>query len=198
MNYQPTVDNDLQKAIDDITKTTDADPIFSDPVAAPTPMPTPTPTSMPEMPVEPSFTETAYASEEITSAPTTSPVMPEMPVAPMAMPEMPAMPEAPMPTPEIAPAPEAPEAPAKPVAPFLETANLDKNQVKEAALRELAPIADKLDIPASRKFEIYKNVIDNYKDTSVLEPAYRAASDIADEHERAEALLYIIDSIDNM
>ena len=52
MNYQPTVDDDLQKAIDDITKTTDADPIFSDPVAAPAPVgpfpvATPAPASAP-------------------------------------------------------------------------------------------------------------------------------------------------------
>ena len=72
------------------------------------------------------------------------------------------------------------------------------NQVKEAALRELAPILSKLDVPAEQKFDIYKNVIDNYHDSSVIEPAYKAASNISDEKERGEALLYIIDSIDKM
>ena len=36
---QPSVDNDLQKAIDDITNTTNIDPVFSDPVAAPSSVP---------------------------------------------------------------------------------------------------------------------------------------------------------------
>ena len=34
-----SVDNDLQKAIDDITNTTNVDPVFSDPVAAPSSVP---------------------------------------------------------------------------------------------------------------------------------------------------------------
>ena len=38
-NNQPSVDNDLQKAIDDITNTTNVDPVFSDPVAAPSSVP---------------------------------------------------------------------------------------------------------------------------------------------------------------
>ena len=38
MNQNTTVDSDLQKAIDDITKSTSNDPLFSDPVAAPAPV----------------------------------------------------------------------------------------------------------------------------------------------------------------
>lgn len=172
MNHKPTVDNDLQKAIDDITKTTDADPIFSDPVAAPVEdfIPAPAPEDMPDMPDMPGmpegFSETTFASEE------------------------------------FAPAPDMPnvELPAKaPSAPFIEkVSGLDKSQIKEAALRELAPIAEKLDISPARKFEIYKNVIDNFNDPSVLENAYHAASGIEDDRERGDALLYLIDSIDNM
>ena len=41
MNPNPTIDNDLQKAIDDITNNTNNDPVFGYPVAAPAPMPTP-------------------------------------------------------------------------------------------------------------------------------------------------------------
>ena len=37
MDQIQTVDNDLQKAIDDITKSTNGDPLFADPVAAPAP-----------------------------------------------------------------------------------------------------------------------------------------------------------------
>ena len=39
MNQNPTVDNDLQKAIDDITNSTNQDPVFADPVAAPSSVP---------------------------------------------------------------------------------------------------------------------------------------------------------------
>ena len=39
MNQNTTVDNDLQKAIDDITNNANADPVFSDPVAAPSSVP---------------------------------------------------------------------------------------------------------------------------------------------------------------
>ena len=39
MEQNQSVDNDLQKAIDDITNTTSVDPVFSDPVAAPSSVP---------------------------------------------------------------------------------------------------------------------------------------------------------------
>ena len=215
MNYQPTVDSDLQKAIDDITKTTETDPIFADPVAAPADMAaaaapafgdTTYATEMPPMPAAPVMPEPAMPpmpADPIMPPMPAAPTMPAEPVAPEApiipeLPELPTVPEAPV-APE-APAPAEPEtkAPAAPAMPFLDTESLNKDQVKEAALRSLAPIADKLDISPSRKFEIYKNVIDNYQDTSVLESAYHAASDIEDEAERGDALLYLIDSIDKM
>ena len=172
MNQSTNVDNDLQKAIDDITKSTSGDPLFADPVAAPAPV-GPFPAGMPG----------------------------PMPPAPMPMPE-PVAPAEPVSAPEEdikpAPLPAPEEKPAK-KAPILESAGgMGINQVKEAALRELAPILGKLDVPAEQKFDIYKNVIDNYHDSSVIEPAYHAASEITDERERGEALLYIIDSIDKM
>lgn len=236
MNFQQNVDSDLQKAIDDITKTTNQDPIFADPVAAPVdvtasqtqpniadptfatagipgvdiPMPAPE-MPAPEMAMPDLSAMAAPAAPEMpASFAPASPIMPEAPIAseaPVApiVPEAPAMPEVPA---VPAPAPEAPEAPVEeekapivpeaPGIPFLDTESLGKDQVKEAALRSLAPIADKLDISPSRKFEIYKNVIDNYQDTSVLESAYHAASEIEDERERGDALLYLVDSIDKM
>ena len=39
MDQNQTVDNDLQQAIDNITNTTNTDPVFSDPVAAPSSIP---------------------------------------------------------------------------------------------------------------------------------------------------------------
>ena len=169
MNQNTSVDNDLQKAIDDITKSTNGDPLFADPVAAPAPVgpfPVATPGPMPPMPMP-------------------EPVAPAEPVS--------------APAEEIKPTPlpADPEI-SKPATPFMEGESRNINEVKEAALRELAPILSKLDVAPEQKFDIYKNVIDNYHDISVIEPAYQAASKITDDKERGEALLYIINSIDKM
>ncbi len=159
MNHKSDVDNDLQKAIDDITKTTADDPIFGDPVAAP-------------MPVD------AGPIDDIPD-----------PIA--AAPEAPAMPEA---FEEEVVAESS--FPNEPVTPFLQNSHLDIAQIKEAAFRDLIPILGTLDLTASQRFEICKKVIDEYHDKTVIEPAYQAASEIGDDHERAEALLYIVNSIE--
>ena len=182
MNQNTSVDNDLQKAIEDITKTTGSDPLFSDPVAAPAP-------------VGPFPVATPAPAPAPASAPAPKPA--EAP-APMPMPE-PVKPAEPVSAPkeDIKPV-ELPPREDEKKAPFMSGENLNIDQVKEAALRELAPILDKLDVPAEQKFDIYKDVIGNYHDSSVIEPAYRAASEIKDDRERGEALLYIIDSINKM
>ena len=181
MNQNTSVDNDLQKAIDDITKSTSNDPLFADPVAAPAPAPVgpfPSASATPAMPPQPPMPPTTSAP-----MPTPDEVTPAEPIS--------------APAEEIKATPieheDMPEVKASST-----EGSLDINQVKEAALRELAPIADKLDIPAEQKFSIYKDVIDNYHDSSVIEPAYHAASNIENDQTRAEALLYIIDSIDHM
>ena len=202
MNQNTSVDSDLQKAIDDITKSTNGDPLFSDPVAAPAPVgPFPVASQTPAMPPRAPL------------PPAPRPPMPPKAPAPKPEPKPEVIPEPePMPVPEevapaepvsapleeIKPTPIEHEEDPEPKAPFMEEGTLGINQVKEAALRELAPIVNKLDIPAKQKFDIYKDVIDNYHDSSVIEPAYHAASNIEDDQTRAEALLYIIDSIDRM
>lgn len=228
MNQNTSVDNDLQRAIDDITKTTAGDPIFADPVAAPE-----VPTSMPEPEFEAPMPPAAPMPEAMPApmpAPMPTAPMPPRPqsrivdpmIAPAGNNQAPTFtPPMPAPMPNPTPIPEAPVAstamPAAPepivpagsnkieeeivtVAPFMETPEsaLSVKQVKEAALRGLAPIVGKMDVPAEQKFDIYKNVIDNYHDSSVLEPALRAANEISDDVERGEALLYIVDSIDDM
>ena len=72
------------------------------------------------------------------------------------------------------------------------------HQVKEAALRDLVPLLDRLDMTPSQKFGLYRNIFEDLKDYTVLERAYRAASDIPDDKERAESLLYLVESIDKM
>ncbi len=186
----PTVDNDLQKAIDDITNSTNQDPVFADPVAAPS--------SVPEG-------DTGELAESVGPFPAPKPEPVE--VAP------------------VVPEPVAPE-PAAPTADFSSTITdfsipsisnpvetettttftaetttpngLNIREVKTAALRDLAPLISKMSLSNSQKFKIYRDMFENLRDYTVIEPAYQAAKNIEDENERAEALLYLIESIDNM
>lgn len=182
MDQNQTVDNDLQKAIDDITQTTNVDPVFSDPVAAPSSVPEGDTGELGE-PVGP-FPEPKIEIE-------TTPTVPEM--APLTEINIPDLTVA---ATEVAPAP-AP-APTVEDAPAPSSENLNVHQIKEAALRDLVPLLDRLNMNASQKFGLYRNIFEDLKDYTVLEPAYHAASEISDENERAEALLYLVEAIDKM
>lgn len=202
MDQNQTVDNDLQKAIDDITNTTNIDPVFSDPIAAPSSVPEGDTGELGE-PVGP-FPEPKV--EMVTPGPE-----PIAPFEPIDIPELnvpvPAAPEAmPAPEPMVAPEPVMPPAPVIPEpvaapAPTTFTAplsNLNTRQVKEAALRDLIPLLDRLNMTPTQKFNICRNIFEDLRDYTVLEQAYRAASEIVDATERAEALLYLVESIDKM
>lgn len=181
----PSVDNDLQKAIDNITNNTNVDPVFSDPVAAPS--------SIPEG-------DTGELSEPVGPFPEPKVEMVEQgsePIAPLEagadIPDLSAT--TPEPTPELAPEPTPAPAPTPEVHP---TEGLNTHQIKEAALRDLIPLLDHLDITPSQKFKIYRNIFEELKDYSVLEPAYRVAKEVSDETERAKDLLYLVEAIDKM
>ena len=200
MDQNQTVDNDLQKAIDNITNTTNVDPVFSDPVAAPSSVPEGDTGELDE-PVgpfpEPKVEMVAPGPEPI--APFEPIDIPELNV-PEEAPTAPA--PAPAPTPEpapVAPEPVAPTPIAPAPAPVTPAAtSLNTHQVKEAALRDLVPLLDHTNMTPSQKFNICRNIFEDLKDYTVLEQAYRAASEITDETERAEALLYLVESIDKM
>ena len=187
-----SVDNDLQKAIDNITNTTNIDPVFSDPVAAPSsipegdtgelgepvgPFPEPAPEPVPEPTPEP-------------AEPTPKVEMPEPAPEPIAPLESMNIPEFnnPLPEPTVEPAPTT-----EPI-----TQNLSTGEVKKAALRDLIPLLDHVHVDNIQRFNIYKDIFDELKDYTVLEPAYQAAREIPDETARAEALLYLVQSIDKM
>lgn len=155
MSDNKNVDDELQKAIDDINNTTSVDPMFSDPIAAPSTIPEGDSGEMDE------------------------------PVGPFPAPEI-NLPEPPAPT--------VPEGPA----PLDPATGLNVNQVKEAALRDLLPIVDKLNLGAKERFDLYCDAFKELRDYSVLEPAYLAAREITDEKDRAEALLYVVNTIKNM
>ena len=180
--------NDLQKAIDDITNTTNVDPVFSDPVAAPSSVPEGDTGELGE-PVgpfpEPKIEVPAPAPEPI--APVDNIEIPEL-AAPAPAPE-------PMPMPTLTPE-STPEITISAPAPANDALNM--HQVKEAALRDLVPLLDRLNMNPAQKFNLYRNIFEQLKDYTVLGPAYNAAKEITDETERAEALLYLVESIDKM
>lgn len=180
----PSVDNDLQKAIDDITNTTSIDPVFSDPVAAPSSIPEGDTGELGE-PVGP-------FPEPKVEAPAPEPVTP---VAPVEMPGLTT--SAPEPIPEPVPTAEPAPAP-EPAVESTETTSQNTNDIKKAALRDLMPLLDKVNMDANEKFNLYRDIFEELNDHSVLEPAYQAAREIADETTRANALLYLVQSIDKM
>ena len=187
MEQNQTIDNDLQKAIDDITKTTSIDPVFSDPVAAPS--------SVPEGDTgELGEPNGPFPDEPVVEAPAFIPTpVPDLPPAPVPGADIPTPPETPivLDTNISAPSEEIHDDE------ISESPN-NIHEIKEAALRDLIPLLDHLNMDALQKFNLYRNIFENLRDYTVLEPAYRAAKEIADEAKRAEALLYLVQSIDKM
>ena len=191
MNQNQTEKTDLQKAIDDITNNTNTDPIFSDPVAAPSSVPEGDTGELGE-PIGP-FPEPKI--EMVTPAPE-----PLAPIEPINVPDL----DFPQPTETTEPV-EEPTPISKPISDTIVEKevepipqSLNTSQVKKAALRDLIPLLDHINMNALQKFNIYRDIFDDLKDYTVLEPAYHAAREISDEKTRAEALLYLVEAIDKM
>jgi hypothetical protein len=68
--------------------------------------------------------------------------------------------------------------------------------IKKDALKELRPLIGKVDLPPQEKFDTYLMLIRSTDDSSLIAPAHVVAQSIADETNRAEALLDIIKEID--
>ena len=65
--------------------------------------------------------------------------------------------------------------------------------VKDAMLRDLFPLMDKIELSSERKNELYKQALDKDGDKNLIPAAYEAVKGIADEAERAAALLYLVE-----
>lgn len=68
--------------------------------------------------------------------------------------------------------------------------------VKQAALTELRPLIDKLDVDPEEKFNTYLLLIRSTDDKDLIAPAHEAAKSIPDEAKKAQALLDVIKEID--
>ena len=67
--------------------------------------------------------------------------------------------------------------------------------VKEAALKELFPIMDRIEVSPEKRFELYREIMEVMKDKVVVKPAYEAAKAIKNDKARADALQSGIDQI---
>lgn len=72
----------------------------------------------------------------------------------------------------------------------------DLANVRETVLKELVPIIDKAGLSPDRQFGIIATVIESTMDKSFIPKALEAARAIPDEKTRAEALLKIVGLID--
>ena len=156
MNQNRNKDNDLQRAIDEITQKGGSN--NGPKPAAPAPAPMGGSGMMPE------------------------PAAMKMPAAPapqMAMPSMPPM--------------GGSSAYGRPMG-----YSSDISKVKEAALKELFPIMDRVEVDPEKRFLLYQEMLTTMRDKAVIAPAYEAARQIRDDKVRADSLLYLINSIDEM
>ncbi len=149
MNQNRNKDNDLQRAIDEITQKGGANGGAPKP-AAPAPMSQP-------------------AAQPAMKMPTPAPQM--------SMPAMPSM----------------STGYSRPMG-----YGADISKVKEAALKELFPIMDRVEVEPEKRFLLYQEMLTTMRDKAVIAPAYEAARQIRDDKVRADSLLYLINSIDEM
>ncbi len=98
----------------------------------------------------------------------------------------------------VAPAPAVPGLDAAPEPTKAVYGDPDLDKVKSMALSDLRPILESVEIEASKKFKIYKEIIDLTEDKACIELAYNAAKGIEDQKEKAEALLFVVEAVDKL
>lgn len=91
-----------------------------------------------------------------------------------------------------APAPVVPAEAMPPVPGAKVPMDGETQKVKEAVLRDLAPLMGKVEMEPKQKFELYREMLTVLGDKSVLSGMHEVAKGIGDEGERAGMLLDII------
>lgn len=72
----------------------------------------------------------------------------------------------------------------------------DLAKVKESMLKDLFPLMDKITMQPEQKFKVYKQMIESTEDKSMIAAAYETVKGITDETVKAEALLYLVEKAD--
>lgn len=183
MDNSQTNENELQKAIDDITK--NSGPVETGNVVSELESKIQNQMGVPPVPPVPPM------GGGVNLAPLGS-----EPVNNMPTPESPAMAEMTLP---VMPTPAEGNVNAADTSKMTpENVSTDGlEEVKEAMLKDLFPLMDKIKIMPEQKFKIYKQMIEVTKDKSMIASAYAAVKEIADETMRAEALLYLLEQTEN-
>lgn len=214
MDISQANDNELQKAIDSITKNNDSGAAGTNELEAqiqnqmgvPPVPPVPEVTGMPVMPdatTVPEATQTVGADASTMQIPDMAATVPEAPVAEptVPVPETTATEEAPTINPVGAPVAEsvspvadvaADEAVAVEVEPADKSGDFDS--VKGAIVRDLYGLLDIVDGTPETKFEIVREMIEDTGDKSMIVKGYDIAKNISDEKEKAEALMFLFEN----
>ena len=158
MNQNRNKDNDLQRAIDEITQKGGS---------------------------------SSKSAASANPAPASAPVAPMPPVGGPKMPQPQAQPQGPA-------APQMPSMPSMGGYGRTMGYGADISKVKEAALKELFPIMDRVEVEPEKRFLLYQEMLTTMRDKAVIAPAYEAARQIRDDKVRADSLHYLINSIDEM
>ena len=210
-NNSQSNDNELQKAIDDITKSAaneSADDAVSELEAKiqnqlGTPPAPAMPEGMPTMPVaEPAPVVPAAETQPVVEAPVAN-IAPQVEEVPQAAPAV----GGPVLTPSAdftVPVQEVPATVENPSVgigqpveqPVVSSVGGDLASIKEAMMRDLFPLMDKVQVEPEQKYEIFKEMIETTNDKSMIAGAYEAAKGLTDETAKAEALLYLIKRVD--
>lgn len=74
----------------------------------------------------------------------------------------------------------------------------DVQQMKEVAMRDLMPLMDKLELSAEQKFNLCIDMLSVLRDKSMLTRAHEATRGIMDEGARAKALVRFVDVLNEM
>lgn len=181
---QNNVDNELQKAIDEITNTTEsaAPADFSGDLAEPSadfaeanlplpdmtgPMETAGPFEAPDLAVEPKPEISDYYGASFNAEPTVTDTSTSL-------------------------ATTGVTASSEMTGAQLDDAS-ELKSVQDAALRDLIPMLDEItEITPSEKYELCRRAYESSRDPMILKKALTSAQNISDPKERATALLYIV------
>lgn len=219
MNQNLSNEDELQKAIDDITNNTsnsmpansgiDANLMANSAPVAPEVSQTsamnmqmPDPTDNPVMPAAPDF----VAPEPVMA---TAQKMDDKPIGGLA--DMPTVESNPVMEPVSAPKPiepvkpemkqpeeqdeqEEPEELAEPKPEVFADGKM--SDVKEKALRDLMPLINKMNINSDQKVKILFDGMETLGDKSIADELYEAISQIGDDNTKGEALLKLVEKLD--
>lgn len=74
-----------------------------------------------------------------------------------------------------------------------ESSDVQLREVKVAAMHDLVPLMDKLDIDAEDKFELFAEMFEVLNDNSIVNKMHNTARMIADDAAKAKALFKVVE-----